>query len=77
MDATWHSGPRGSATRTRAAAYVASRYIVYIYLFNLYKRKEVEVEETAAAESESKHDLQDDFMPRVGRRWRRGEDASP
>ena len=28
--------------------------------------KEVEIEETAAAESESKPDLKDDFMPVVG-----------
>ena len=34
VDATWHSGPRGSATRAHASAYVAHMWhmcIIYIY----------------------------------------------
>ena len=32
VDATWHSGPRGSATRAHAAyAFIYLCYIVYIY----------------------------------------------
>ena len=33
VDATWHSGPRGSATQTRASACVALRWHLYIYFF--------------------------------------------
>ena len=29
MDATWHSGPRGSATRAHAA--LCDRFIIHIY----------------------------------------------
>ena len=42
MDATWHSGPRGRATRTRASASVALRgrisYIFLLYIgYSTYK----------------------------------------
>ena len=41
MDATWHSGPRGSTTRAHATyAFIYVCYIVYIY--NAYSQPSVE-----------------------------------
>ena len=37
MDATWHAGPRGSATQTPRNAYVARHIYTYIYLLYIYK----------------------------------------
>ena len=35
VDATWHSGPRGSATRAHAAYSIYIIYLLYIYKMGL------------------------------------------